>query len=80
MSATMERHGSRVQFTQSDMYHALNVSQMSKGWFSRAAIDETQYRIKKPRAEVRHDKKWGVDFPAHEKVYAEMERHQAMIR
>ena len=51
---------------------ALNMAKMAKGGFSRAAI-------KKPRAEVREEKKRGVEFPGHQKVKAAMERHPAMV-
>jgi len=41
MSATMARQGGRVQLEQSDICLALNMAKMAKGWFSRAAIEET---------------------------------------
>jgi len=52
MSATKARQGGRVQLEQSDMHVTLNMANMAKGGFSRAAIEETQQLIKKPRAEV----------------------------
>jgi hypothetical protein len=55
MSATMARQGGRVQLEQSDMRLALNMAKMAKEGFSRAAIKETKYLIKKPRAEVREE-------------------------
>jgi hypothetical protein len=58
---------------------ALNMAKMAKGGFSRAAVEETQQLIKKPRAEVREEKKRGVEFPGHKKVKATMERHPAMV-
>ena len=73
MSATMARHGGRVQLEQSDMRLALNMAKMAKSGFSRAAIEETQQLIKKPRAEVREEKKRGVEFPWHKKVKDAME-------
>jgi len=79
MSATMARQGGRVQLEQSDMCLALNMAKMAKGGFSRAAIEETQQLIKKPRAEVREEKKRGVEFPGHHKVKAAMERHPGMV-
>jgi len=79
MSATMARQGGRVQLEQSDMRHALNMVKMAKGGFSRAALEETQQLIKKPRAEVREEKTQGVEFPGHKKVKATMERHPAMV-
>ena len=79
MSATMARQGGRVQLEQSDMRLALNMAKMAKSGFSRAAIEETQQLIKKPRAEVREEKKRGVEFPGHQKVKAAMERHPAMV-
>ena len=79
MSATMARQGGRVQLEQSDMRLALNMAKMAKGGFSRAAIEETQQLIKKPRAEVREEKKRGVEFPGHQKEKAAMEIHPAMV-
>jgi len=79
MSATMARQGGRVQLEQSDMRLALNMAKMAKGAFSRGAIEETQQLIKKPRAEVREEKKRGVEFPGHQMVKAAMERHPAMV-
>ena len=80
MSATMARQGGRVQLEQSDMHLALNMAKMAKEGFSRAAIEETKYLIKKPRAEVREEKKRGVEFPGHKKVKAAIQRHPAMLR
>ena len=73
MSATMARQGGRVQLEQSDMCLALDMAKMAKGEFSRAAIEETHFLFKKPRAEVRERKKWGVGFPGHKNVKAGME-------
>jgi hypothetical protein len=44
------------------MHLALNMAKMAKGGFSCATIEETQYLIKKPRAEVREERNWGVVF------------------
>jgi hypothetical protein len=52
MSATMVRQGGRVQLQQSNMCLALNMAKMAKEGFSRAAIEETKYLIKKPHAMV----------------------------
>jgi len=75
----MARQGGRVQLEQSDMRLALIMAQMAKGGFSRAAIEDTQQLIKKPRAEVREEKKQGVEFPGHRKVKAAIERHPAIV-
>jgi len=80
MSATMAWQGGRVQLEQSDMRLALNMAKMAKGGISRAAIEETQQLIKKPRAKVREEKKRGIEFPGHNKVKAAIERHPAMVR
>jgi hypothetical protein len=48
----MARQGVRVQLEQSDMLLLLNMAKMAKEGFSRAAIEEIKYLIKKPRAEV----------------------------
>jgi hypothetical protein len=53
----MARQGGSVQLEQSDMRLALNIAKMAKGGFSHAAVEETQYLIKKPRAKVREEKK-----------------------
>jgi len=53
MSATMARQGGRVQLEQSDMCLALNMAKMAKGLFSCAVIEQTQYLLEKPHAEVR---------------------------
>jgi len=80
MSATMARQGGRVQLEQSDMRVALNMAKMAKEGFSRASMEATNYLIRKARAEVREEKKQGVEFPAHKKVKAVIERHPAMLR
>jgi len=79
MSATMARQGGRVQLEQSDMCLALNMAKMATGGFSHATIEETQYLIKKPSAEVWEEKQRGVEFPRHRKVKAAIERHVAML-
>jgi hypothetical protein len=53
---------------------------MAKEGFSRAAIEETKYLIKKLRAEIREEKKRGVEFPEHKHVKAAIQRHPAMLR
>jgi len=58
---------------------ALNMAKMAKGRFSCAAIQETQYRIKKPHAEVRKENKRGVEFLGHKRVKAAIERPPAMV-
>jgi hypothetical protein len=80
MSATMARQGGSVQLEQSDMRLALNIAKMAKGGFLLAAVEEMQYLIKKPRAEVREEKKRGVEFPGHIKAKAAIARHLAMLR
>ena len=80
MSATMARQGGHVQLEQSDMRLALNKAKMARGRFSRATVEETQYLIKKPRAEVREAMMRGVEFPGHNKVKAVIARHPAILR
>jgi len=80
MSATMARQGGCVQLEQSDMRLALSMAKMAKGWFSLTAIEEKQYLIKKPRAEVQEEKKRGVEFPGPKKVKTARARHPAMLR
>jgi len=76
----MARQGGRVQLEQSDMCLVLNMAKMAKGGFSCAAMEETQFLIKKPQAKVQEEKKWGVEFPGHKNVTAAMEIHLAMLR
>jgi len=52
ISPTMARQGGRVQLEQSDIRLALKITKLAKGWFSRAAVEETQYLIEKPRNNV----------------------------
>jgi hypothetical protein len=47
MSATMAREGGVVLLEQSVMCLALTMGKMAKGGFLRAAIEKTQYLIKK---------------------------------
>ena len=75
----MARQGGRVQLELSDMRLALNMAKMAKGGFSRASIEGTQFLIKKPPAEVREEKKQGVECPEYKYVKAAMERHPAML-
>jgi len=63
MSATVARQGVRVEWEQSNMRLDLNVAKIAKKDFSPAAMEEQQFLIRKPRAEVREEKKWGVEFP-----------------
>jgi len=80
MSATMARQGGRVQLEQSDMHLVLNMAKMAKEGFSHATIEETKYLLKKPCAEVREEKKRGVEFPGHKQVKGAIHRHLAMLR
>jgi hypothetical protein len=59
---------------------ALNMAQMVKRGFLQAAIEETKYLIKKPCAEVREEKNWGVEFPGHNTVKAAMDIRPAIFR
>ena len=79
MSATMARQGGRVQLEQSAMRLALIMAKMAKGGFSRTATEETKQLIRKPHAEVRVEKKRGVELPGHKKVKAAIGRHPAMV-
>jgi len=80
MSATLARQGGRVQLEQSDMRLALNLAKMARGGFSRAAIEETQFLIEKPRAEVWDETKSRVEFSGHNNLKAAIESHTAMLQ
>lgn len=75
----MARQGGRVQLEQADMRIAQNVVNMAKHGISRAAIEETKNLIKKPRAEIREEKRRGVELPGHKSVKAVIEKHPSMI-
>jgi len=75
----MARQGGGVQLEQSDMRLALNMAKMAKGGLSLTAIEETQYLINKPRAEVRKENKESVELPGHKKVMAAIDRPLAML-
>jgi len=76
----MAMQGGPVQLEQSDMRLDVNPAQMAKDGFSRAAIEEMHYLMKKPLAEVREETKRGVELPGHKMVQAAMETHPAMLR
>ena len=76
----MARQGGQVQLEQCDMRLALNMAKMANEVFWLAAIEETKYLIKKPRAEVREEMKRGVEFPGHKMVKTAIQRHPAMLR
>jgi hypothetical protein len=80
MSAPMAWQGGRVQLVQSDMGLALNMANMAKEGFSRAAIDEMKYVITKRRTKVREKTERGVEYAGHNKVKATIQRHLAMLR
>ena len=76
----MARQRGQVQLEQSNLCLLLNMAKMAKEGFLRAAIEDTKYLTKKPWTEVREEKKRGVEFPAHKKVNAAIQRHPAMLR
>jgi hypothetical protein len=80
MSATRARQAGRVQLEQSDMHLALKMAKMAKEGFSRAAIEETKYLIKKPPAKVQDEKTRGVEFARHKEVKDVIQRHPAKLR
>jgi len=80
MSAALARQGGQVQLEQSDMRRASSMAKMPKGWFLRAATEDTQFQIQNPRAEIQEEKMWGVEFPGHKNVKAAMEIHPAMLQ
>jgi hypothetical protein len=79
MAATMARKEGCVQLEQSNMGLVLNMAKIAQGRFSRGAIREMQYLIKKPCAEVRAENTLGVDFRWHQKVKAVIARQTAML-
>jgi len=70
MSATMARKGSREQLKQFNILQPWNMVKMAKGGFSRNALEETQYLITEPGAEVPEEMTRGVEDPEHIKRQA----------
>jgi hypothetical protein len=62
------------------MHLALNMAKITKGGFSRNAIEETEQIIQTPCTEVQEEEKGGVEFPGHSKIMASQESHPALIR
>jgi hypothetical protein len=60
MAATMARQGSRVQREESDMRLAMNLAKTANEGFLGAAIEETNYLIKKPRTKLQDGWKRGI--------------------
>jgi len=79
MSATIARQGCRVQLKQSDMCPVLNMAKMTNGGILRAAVEEMQYVIKKPHAEVRTKNTRGIEFTGHIRLKAAIVRQPAMV-
>jgi len=61
------------------MHLALNMAKMGRGGFSPATVEEMQYLIKKGCAEVREEKKRGVEYTGHKEVKTTMVRHLVML-
>jgi hypothetical protein len=79
MFATMARQGGHVQLKQADGRTALNMVNMAKHGISRTGIKKTRNLIKKPQAEIREEKKRGVELPGHMSVKVVIEKHLFMI-
>jgi len=79
MSATLARQGGLVQLEQSSMYLVVNMAKIARGGFSCPTVEDTQQLIKKPRAKDQEEKKHVVEFPGHETMKSEIERHPAMV-
>ena len=72
--------GDCVQLEQSNMHLALSMVKMAKGGISCTGMEEMQYCIKMPCAEVHEENNQGVEIPWHRNVKAAMERHPATVR
>ena len=79
MSATIGAQGSRVQLKSSKMHLALNMAKMATRGYSHTPIQQMQYLMKKPHAEVREERKLSVEFPEHTNVKAAIEWHPAIV-
>jgi len=80
MSATMARQGGWVQLEQSDMHLDLNMAKMAIGGLSRAAIEETQHKLKEPLTEVLKERTREVQYSGHRTMMGAIEGHSAMLR
>ena len=57
---------------------AWSMANMAKGGCLHATVEETQFLVKKPQAEVQREEKRRVEFPGHTDVKAGMKIQQAM--
>jgi hypothetical protein len=80
MSTNMARQGGQVQQEQSNMCLAMNIAKMGPQVFLPAAIDKTQYLIKKMFAQVQDETKRSVEFPGHYNLKAVIQRKLAILR
>jgi hypothetical protein len=78
VAATMCKHAGRVQLEQSDLRLTMNIMDKSVNGLSSANVDETLDIIRKPRAELREEKRRGVEFKGHKNVKSVMKVHPAM--
>lgn len=78
VSATMPRQGGQILLEQSDMRCDFNMATMAKAGISLTDFVETEYRTKKPRAELQEGKKPGVELPGCRMVKSAVERHPAI--
>jgi hypothetical protein len=76
----MCKQAGRVQLEQSDLRLAINTMDKSIHGLSLANINETLEIIRKPRAEIREEKRRKVEFEGHKNVKAVMQAHPAMDR
>jgi hypothetical protein len=74
----MCKQAGRVQLEQSDLRLAMNTIDKSNFGLTPANINETLEIIRKPRAELREEKRRGVQFEGHKNVKSVLQVHPAM--
>jgi hypothetical protein len=74
----MAWQGGQVQLEQFHMLLALNMAEWPQKGFWLATIEEMQYLIKNPSANVQYEKRDNVVFPRYKIVKAATQRHPAL--
>lgn len=78
VAASMCKQAGRVQLEASDIRLAFNTKDKFLHGLTADNIDETFEIIRKPRAELREEKRRGVEFEGYKNVKVVMKRHPAM--
>lgn len=79
IAAAMCKQAGRVQLEQSDLRLAINTIDKAINGLTWTNCQETVNIIRKPRAELREEKRKGITFEGHKSVKAVLGTHPAMV-